>query len=747
MKVKNFTEEDLVVKSGEFQETEFKIEAGPFAFQILSASLYSKKIQSVIRELSTNAMDEHTSAGIDRQFEVHLPTSFEKWFSIRDYGKGLSDIDARTLYTTFFKSTKRNNNQVVGCLGLGSKSPFAVTNSFTVESFFEGNRTVYTCFKEGGCPKIAMIESGKSDEPSGVSIKFSTEGTYYWEWEEEAVRVYKFFKNPPALNISDINLSLGDVKVGGEGWSMYSGIERENYAVMGDVAYPIEMSSIKTENEKERKLISDLENCSGIVFRFPLGAINFLPSREGLEYDNITKNALISSIRNMFDEMQDRIKSTVESQPNMFNARKGFVRQLNMINEVFPSFKNKNLIIPKWNGQDLFNSNIGYILTTDKEHSFVAFNSGKKNGSISIAPGYVKLSYNFDSDIKKKWFVCDEIRGNRERIRKHLLETSHIGILVKRDAAIAIGEMLGLDDISELFIEAESIPKHTAKQMKIFEVPIDIDGNLDFDKKTSKTIMDDEETFYVIRNGKRVILFDNGKDKIEVDFNSLYQHGRLSGMTLPKNVMTITMAEHRIEKLADNPNMINLSMHIAESLKEHCNEKFSSVVSKISNCPIISDLNNIEIADWIKQLKKHRSKIDNDHPLVAVIDYNRIEWNSRKDAYENLGLNDNDFVVLNSCTGNIWISTKASDGSRVGKNLFILNKDNDQERNNLWSVFLNASGKIATNAYSLYGMVDLHQNESIGTLNRMAKNPIMPNVTIGVSSEVSPIVVDFNFES
>ena len=115
------------------------------AFSILSSGLYANKIRAIIRELSTNAYDSHVAAGCaDRPFEVHLPTSLEPWFSVRDYGVGLSHQQVVNIYTTYFESTKTGSNDFVGALGLGSKSPFSYTENFGVTAVQNGHMGVYT---------------------------------------------------------------------------------------------------------------------------------------------------------------------------------------------------------------------------------------------------------------------------------------------------------------------------------------------------------------------------------------------------------------------------------------------------------------------------------------------------------------------------------------------------------------------------------------------------------------------------
>ena len=122
---------------------EFKIKNSLKAFQILSSGLYSNKIKEIIRELSTNALDSHRAAGtVDTPFEVHLPTILVPYFSVRDYGTGLTDQEIESIYTTYFESTKTNSNEYIGALGLGSKSPFSYTDNFTVTSVKNGSKSI-----------------------------------------------------------------------------------------------------------------------------------------------------------------------------------------------------------------------------------------------------------------------------------------------------------------------------------------------------------------------------------------------------------------------------------------------------------------------------------------------------------------------------------------------------------------------------------------------------------------------------
>ena len=124
--------------SGIKSANQFSISQNAKMYKILSDSLYSDKIMAVIRELSTNAYDAHIAAKNKNSFKVTLPTQTNPSFKVRDFGTGLSQTDMEELYTTYGASNKNDSNDFVGCLGLGSKSPFAYTKSFSSVSFYNG---------------------------------------------------------------------------------------------------------------------------------------------------------------------------------------------------------------------------------------------------------------------------------------------------------------------------------------------------------------------------------------------------------------------------------------------------------------------------------------------------------------------------------------------------------------------------------------------------------------------------------
>ncbi|MGL6227929.1 MAG: hypothetical protein ACRC3J_01805 [Culicoidibacterales bacterium] len=282
--------ETQVHSSSNVEMSGFKIATSAKAFRILSSNLYKYKIRAVIRELSCNAVDGHialAATGVEpsKQFDVTIPTPITNNFIVRDYGIGMSHDDIMNLYTTYFASTKSNSNDFVGALGLGSKSPFSYTDTFTITSWFGGVKRVYTAFIKDGEPNIAMNYEAESDEPTGIEINVPVFDDFD-EWSKEAARVYSAFDEyqPNFLNKKIYYTKLI------EGVNYNTHYAAGMYANMGGVIYPIPV-------EFYDKCIVALHAANSMyMLNFKLGELDITPSREELSLDDDT----IAAIRARF---------------------------------------------------------------------------------------------------------------------------------------------------------------------------------------------------------------------------------------------------------------------------------------------------------------------------------------------------------------------------------------------------------------------------------------------------------------
>jgi len=330
MRLHDAQQEDLEM-SGISQISTFALKATRKSFQILSSSLYGNKIRAIIRELSTNALDSHVAAcNVDTPFEVHLPTLFEPWFSVRDFGTGMSHEQVTQLYSVYFESTKTQSNDFVGALGLGSKSPFSYTNNFTVTSVHDGVRGTYSAFiNDQGVPSIALLSQQDTDEPPGVTVMMSVESDKdFIKFYQEAAEVYQWFKHRPTITgRSDFQFKEPEY----EAQNIVPGVHRarpgvgRSLAIMGNIAYPIEVPNAA------HHLGADLSQllANALVMEFDLGELDFQPSREGLSYIQPTIEAIKDRLTELAAGMYQYLVDQLVNIPNAWHQHRFLAQKYN----------------------------------------------------------------------------------------------------------------------------------------------------------------------------------------------------------------------------------------------------------------------------------------------------------------------------------------------------------------------------------------------------------------------------------
>lgn len=342
----------------------FGIKSSPKTFAILSSGLYSDKIEAVVRELSCNAYDSHVdrnklidagkatkhTAPRDKNLRICFPTTFDPFFSVRDFGIGLTPEDVENIYTVYFESTKQDSNDYIGALGLGSKSPFSYSDSFNVIATKNGHRVVYSMFiNSQGIPQPAKLDEGPVEEfympgeeipPEeffdGVEVKVPAEpsdDSSFWRAAED---VYRYFVVKPELvNYNGSKIVYYKQRDGVEKFidgvyiNGHDGYRSTQHAIQGNVAYPIDLKeedfkrAIKDidkfeEGDQEQCQLSleEIDNLYRfyknvltsftLYIRFNIGDLDVAASREELSYDASTIMSIILQVKRIYSEIETR---------------------------------------------------------------------------------------------------------------------------------------------------------------------------------------------------------------------------------------------------------------------------------------------------------------------------------------------------------------------------------------------------------------------------------------------------------
>jgi len=294
---------------GNFKTSDFSIGDIAFIVDMFADKVYSNKERAVIRELSCNAYDSHVIAGTqDIPFNVHLPTSLEPWFSVRDFGTGLSDHDIRTIFAGIGISTKRNSNDVIGCFGIGSLSPYSLTDSFTVVSYHNGMMRTYTCYRdEQRKPVVALLSEQQSSEPNGLEVTVSVNGKIS-VFEHEAERVFRFWEGTlPNINNKQVVAECESQRkryIFKTDDFCLSSSYGEMYALMGNIAYKIPYEL-------------DQFHCDGYI-KFNLGELDFDTARENLSMTDKVREAIKAKFKIIKEKINSIAIEQIESEQTVY---------------------------------------------------------------------------------------------------------------------------------------------------------------------------------------------------------------------------------------------------------------------------------------------------------------------------------------------------------------------------------------------------------------------------------------------
>lgn len=319
--------DDEVILGNKGENKKFSITTSAKAFKILSSGLYKNKIRAIVRELSCNCVDAHKLNGFEGAFDIQVPGQLDPRFVIRDYGPGLSKDGLENLYTTYFASTKNGSNDFIGALGLGSKSPFSYTDTFTVVSYHEGKAYGYTAMLDKGEPVIRPIfeEDMKEDERTGLEITVPVKNSDIDRWKQEIAYVVRPF-GEAKVNLVGSSLKpdffpeFEDVHFADN--TNYGHPERSGlYAVYGSIVYPLnDVPGLPQTWMCSRHDVA--------YIKFPLGELDIAASREELSLDEQT----IANIKSRVIHLDSRqLEADLKEWKECTNERK-VVREVNSLN-------------------------------------------------------------------------------------------------------------------------------------------------------------------------------------------------------------------------------------------------------------------------------------------------------------------------------------------------------------------------------------------------------------------------------
>lgn len=377
----------------------------------LMIDMYSNKILAVIREYSTNAHESHIESGQTRPIDISLPGVFSPTLKIKDYGLGLNKEDIKRVYSLYGASTKRGTNDVGGMLGLGCKSALTYSDQFTVIGIKDGVKTIVSVSRdEKGAGHMKIVKEEETDEPNGVEITIPVKQADTAQFKKTADEFFKYWPEgsvlvdgsaPKKIEVDETALVLSENMFAVMSTNTYYGNNRKHKIVQGNIAYPFEFEGFSPYQ---------------LVVYVPVGTVDFVPSREELQFTTRTKEAL-SKIEKEYEEL---VKTAVEKEIDSCKTKnEALLKKKEFDKFRVPIIRYKNEEIPS---TMQFSDPIDY---GDDSCFFICYRTfGTKNERLSYREKTLSLNYHsekiFITDYPNKSFT----RVHRDKIVKYFANES-----------------------------------------------------------------------------------------------------------------------------------------------------------------------------------------------------------------------------------------------------------------------------------------------------------------------------------
>ena len=283
--------------------------------RILRDTMYQDPIAAVLREYVSNAWDAHIHAGVTHPIHVQFPTSLEPNLRIRDYGSGLSAADMVEIFVRFGSSTKRGSNTEVGAFGIGSKSAFAYTDVFTVTSWHNKRKCVYTMVLDKADIGAMYLMSDEPTTESGIEVAIPVR-------KEDFERFYKVGRGylPYIIPMPTTNIKLVEDDFG-EVISVPSGsilIRTTRYRS----SWRLQMGCVVYDTPSG--LTAPPASYGGVqydvVLKFDIGELEVTASRESVRANEDTLTAITAKRAQFLSELDGVIVARARAQPSLWAA-------------------------------------------------------------------------------------------------------------------------------------------------------------------------------------------------------------------------------------------------------------------------------------------------------------------------------------------------------------------------------------------------------------------------------------------
>lgn len=186
----NQLETNAKVKSQDFGISDIGV-----IIDMLRNRMYEHKIRTLTQEYMSNGRDAQREIGSKKRMIVSIPNELSPVLKIRDFGPGITPERMTNVFINYGSSTKRGDNSATGGFGLGGKSAWSYTDSFTIVSVTGGKKRTYVAHTGANSQgRLDLLSTINTDEYTGVEIQVAVKPHDCKEFRDAVYRACYFWQ-------------------------------------------------------------------------------------------------------------------------------------------------------------------------------------------------------------------------------------------------------------------------------------------------------------------------------------------------------------------------------------------------------------------------------------------------------------------------------------------------------------------------------------------------------------------------
>lgn len=594
--------------NADFTSQDFTIGDVSVVIEILRNKLYRHKVRTLVQEYISNARDAMREVNNkEDRIEITVPTMFQPTFKVRDFGLGISPDRMYNVFIKYASSTKRKDNVQTGGFGIGAKSAWSYTESFTIVTYIDGiQRTYIAHIGANNNGRLDFMGEAKTNEANGTEIQIPVSPKDVTEFKQAVLRATYFWKSEEKPILKGISKEdqveyiqgdmIGNLEINNKLPSFIAVTWGKGVVISIDgIPYFVDDSII--EKTKSLPKLCDLVT-GRLVLHINNGELEVSASREEISDSKFTLDNLERIGQGMVKEVNNKIVQAFSKVKSPFDHLSVYMKLKDFYNLSNYS-KYGDFIVNDRNGieSDLFQ-------LVKAEHCAITL---PKNELSKEQLNKSRRRYGRRAAINADWFnhlfFCDGSETaiiNNLRIRSYLQSNPSMVVFTREADPIAFNKLktgLGLKDLKTI-----SYTKPTRKPREI----VAIERTKQEFCVRDLTKYSNQAKYLTLENNKQKWLYVEYKPNIDKsNLRELSEYLNEDGYkicALSQDAMRRVKGDKNFKPLADYLKNYKISKRDILALKYEI-RKHSDIIEKLGKC---SGLNDRFLVDMINEYKTHK---------------------------------------------------------------------------------------------------------------------------------------------